>query len=316
MRGGEAPKVGAPRRRPKLSYVEGSKIVLRTTPPSIGTLVAAIFHVRGITTAACLGLTLLGAAREASARPYLDLEDESLMPPANEPPSSFLPGEKSEEAKRQEERARQARRRAVAIEDGEYDFSYGPDCYYGAPRTQSNYDCPYPLKTGDDWNPWDDLYTWGYTARATYLAPIMGGVGFAVRRYTARHIAFESSVDILYGKDALGAKRTEIPLALDFLYFFYRGGEFHGHMLAGAGMAWAWTKKDDVAETPFYYGLRLGGGVTVMGSRDAVWGVDLVGFVRERSSGAWSDFRNPTSGDEGRAVGTLLRLSATLQPTL
>ncbi len=308
--------LGLPRRRPKLRSGKGSEIDLIAGRSNIGMAVAATRHMRGTVTGVCLGLALLGAAEQGEARPYLDLDDESLMPPANEPPLRFHPPAKSEETKRQEEQAERARRRALAIEDGEYDFSYGPDCYYGAPRTQSNYDCPYPLKTGDDWNPWDDLYTWGYTARATYLAPIMGGVGFAIRRYTARHIAFESSVDILYGKDALGAKRTEIPLALDFLYFFYRGGEFHGHMLAGTGVAWAWTKKDEESETPFYYGLRLGGGVTVMGSRDAVWSVDLVGFVRERSAGAWSEFRNPTSGDEGRAVGTLLRLSATLQPTL
>jgi hypothetical protein len=246
-----------------------------------------------------LALTLSAAA--ARARPYQPLDESYEPSSAPLPPTAELTEEQRDE-----------RRRAHALEEGEYDFSYGPDCYYGAPPTDTNYDCPYPLARSDRLSPWDDRYTWGYTVRASYFIPTLGGPGLAVRRYAARHIAFEASADLLFGQDALGESRTELPLSLDFLYYFYRGGEFHGHLLSGLGVGWAWTKGEEQDRRDFLYGLRLGGGVTVMGSRDAVWGVDVVGFVRERAYG--SRLGNPLSGEQERSVGTLLRLSASLLP--
>lgn len=187
------------------------------------------------------------------------------------------------------------------------DPRYGPECYEGALRSDENYDCPLTLRTGDPYNPWDDLFEWGYTARVGWAPPRMGGIGFAVRHFPARAVGFELGADVFGGLDPQGERRTELPLSADALLFFHRGPFLHGYLLGGAGVSLARVQHDpDRVERRSYVGPRLGGGVQLKGARDLGWSFDLVGFAR-------TPIEREARG-ERLGAGALLRASGTFYP--
>jgi len=199
-----------------------------------------------------------------------------------------------------------------APEDGTLPVSvgrggYGPDCYEGAPRSDDNHDCPLPLATGDPYNPWDDLFEWGYTLRVGWAPPAMGGIGFAVRHFPARAVGFELGGDVFGGVDPQGVRRTELPLAADALLFFHRGSFLQAYALGGAGVSLARVQHDpEHVERRGYFGPRLGAGVQLKGARDLGWSFDLVGFARTPIDGA--------DDSERLSAGALVRASGTFYP--
>jgi hypothetical protein len=175
-----------------------------------------------------------------------------------------------------------------------------PDCWEGAPRSDDNLDCPLPLSTGDDDDPWDDLFTLGFTVRVAYAPLKRGGLGYATRMFVARSVGFEVGMDVYGGIDADGNRHTELPLFADALLFFHRGPSVQAYLVGGGFVSFSRAQADpDQIDHQSHYGPRLGAGAQVKGARDLGWSFDVVAFQRLEIDG------NATS------TGALFRISGT-----
>ena len=174
---------------------------------------------------------------------------------------------------------------------------------------------PLPLSTGDNYSPWDDLFRWGYTLRLSWKAPARFGLGFALRRYVSRHLAFEVGGDFLIGADGRQKWHRELPVTLDALFYPYRLSDFHFYGLFGAGNSWTWVKRDGDTHHETNGSLRLGAGVMFLGARNLGWNFDAVGFVDEPRDGHHAPYayRPPRfGGSADRGGGVVLRIGMSI----
>lgn len=151
----------------------------------------------------------------------------------------------------------------------------------------------------------------------------MSGFGGALRFRLIPHIAFEGSLELLWGIDYNGYDRFEDAVMGSALFFANPRSAVQLYGLAGLGFGNAWLDTGYASnasaprrrdETYFYFGAQLGVGVEARITRHFVLGGDVLGFLRERRDAGRSDYPEFVDPETGRTTnasgGGLLRLGA------
>jgi hypothetical protein len=143
----------------------------------------------------------------------------------------------------------------------------------------------------------------------------MNGFGAALRFRPIPHIAFEGSLELLWGTDFNGFDRFEDAVLVSCLFFANPRSALQLYGLAGFGVGGAWVESGTSDATYAYVGLHLGFGVEARITRHFVVGGDLLGFVRERNDRRAErrpEFVDPeTHRGTNTSGGGLVRLGAT-----
>ena len=153
----------------------------------------------------------------------------------------------------------------------------------------------------------------------------MNGMGGALRYRMLPFLAFEGSVDVVWGTDYRGFGRVETAFLANVLLFANPRSAVQFYGLAGLGLATASVDgsylsgtllQDDVEERYGYFGGQLGVGLEGRITRHFALGGDLVGFIRTRIDGDASDEPEYVDPETRRTTnssgGALIRLGATV----
>ncbi|HEY6080965.1 MAG TPA: outer membrane beta-barrel protein [Polyangiaceae bacterium] len=153
----------------------------------------------------------------------------------------------------------------------------------------------------------------------------MNGLGAALRYRLLPFLAFEGSVDVVWGTDYRGFGRVETALLANAMLFANPRSPVQLYGVAGFGLSTASVDgsylsgtllQDDVEQRYGYFGGQLGAGLEARITRHLALGGDLVGFIRTRIDSDASD--EPEYVDAGTrrttnsSGGALIRLGATV----
>lgn len=153
----------------------------------------------------------------------------------------------------------------------------------------------------------------------------MNGLGGALRYRPFPFLAFEGSIDVVWGTDYRGFGRVETALTANTLLFANPRSAVQLYGLAGLGLATAsvdgsylagTSMHDDLDERYGYFGGQLGVGLEGRITRNFALGADLIGFIRTRTDSDSSEKPEFIDFDTRRTTNTsgggLVRLGVTI----